>query len=196
VLTGIRAFLFCLEAFLMLHLQRKKDTIEGDGHRSLLSFPEMTKEQIIEQVRQWVEELLKGTPDAFLVEVRIKPTNNLKVFVDADSGFSIDHCVKLNRALYKKIEEGGLFPAGDFSLEVSSPGLDEPLKLQRQYLKNVGRKVEVLPLEGTAIQGVLKAAHEKGILLEVTEGKGKKAVVKEVEMEYSVIKQTKIIVVF
>ena len=47
----------------------------------------------------------------------------------AIQGISIEKCVQVNRALYKKLEEAAFFPAGDFSLEVSSPGLDEPLKL-------------------------------------------------------------------
>ena len=54
----------------------------------------------------------------------------------------LKNACRFNRALYKKIEEANFFPHGDFSLEVSSPGLDEPLKLYRQYKKNIGRPVE------------------------------------------------------
>jgi len=49
-----------------------------------------------------------------------------------------------NKQLYKLIEEEGYYPEGDFSLELSSPGIDEPLKLHRQYVKNKGRNIEVL----------------------------------------------------
>ena len=72
-----------------------------------------------------------------MVEVRIKPTNNIKVYIDGDQGVSIEKLVNYNRKLYKKIEEDGMYPNGDFSLEVSSPGLDEPLKMHRQYQKNI-----------------------------------------------------------
>ena len=83
--------------------------------------------------------LLADHPTHFLVDIWIKPTNNIKVFIDADEGIILSLLIEYNRKLYKKLEESGLFPDGDFSLEVSSPGLDEPLKLFRQYKKNVGR---------------------------------------------------------
>ena len=87
--------------------------------------------------------LIEAEPEVFLVEIRIKPTNNVKVFLDADNGMSIDKLVQYNRKLYRDIEESSFFPGGDFSLEVSSPGLDEPLKLHPPILKNIGRFVEV-----------------------------------------------------
>ena len=103
----------------------------------------MTNETV-KTVEGLVEGLLAAEPEYFLVDVRIKPTNNVKVYIDGDQGISIEKCVRYNRALYKQLEEGGLFPNGDFSLEVSSPGLDEPLKLHRQYKKNIGRLVEIV----------------------------------------------------
>ena len=110
----------------------------------------MVSEATIQVLGKMINELLEDNPDYFLVDIIIKPTNNIKDFLDADSGVSIDKCVKYNRALYKQIEESDLFPNGDFSLEVSSPGLDEPLKLHRQYIKNTGRNVEVLQQDGTS----------------------------------------------
>ena len=92
--------------------------------------------------------LIDPDPENFLVEVKIRPGNNIKVFVDADRGISIDKLAQYNRRLYRQIEESGLFPNNDFSLEISSPGLDEPLKLRRQYLKNIGRYVEVILKSG------------------------------------------------
>jgi ribosome maturation factor RimP len=91
----------------------------------------MTIDEQIRAIEQKVEALIREEPGVFLVETRIKPTNNIKVFVDADNGVSIEKLVQYNRRLYKDIEESGWFPNGDFSLEVSSPGLDEPLKLHR-----------------------------------------------------------------
>ena len=108
----------------------------------------MTIETQVQAVERMVEGLLADDPQYFLVEVKIRPTNNVKVFLDGDKGISIEKCIFYNRQLYKMLESSGLFPADDFSLEVSSPGLDEPLKLLRQYHKNTGRKVEVLLKDG------------------------------------------------
>lgn len=143
-----------------------------------------------------MQELLEGDTDCFLVEVKVKPTNNFKIFLDADSGISIARCVGFNRALYKKIEEAGWFPEGDFSLEVSSPGLDEPLKMWRQYKKNIGRNVEVTIQDGGKIAGKLLDVTEDGIVVEETKGKNKKKEVIAHSLLFENIKQTKIQVVF
>lgn len=134
----------------------------------------MNGEAQIQILEQKVKALISAENDLFLVEIKIKPTNNIKVFVDGDHGVSIDKLVQYNRKLYKQIEEEGLFPGGDFSLEVSSPGLDEPLKLHRQYQKNIGRFVEVIDTEGIKLEGKLVAATEEAITIEEIKGKGKK----------------------
>ncbi len=156
----------------------------------------MTNETLIQEVSQFLSELLEEEPDYFLVEVRIKPTHNIKVFLDADSGVNIARCAFYNRALYKKIEEAGWFPEGDFSLEVSSPGLDEPLKMWRQYKKNQGRHAEVTLNDGTKITGLLQEVTEDGIVLEESKGKNKKKELITHSLLFDNIKQTKIQVVF
>jgi ribosome maturation factor RimP len=88
------------------------------------------------------------------------------------------------------MEEAAWFPEGDFSLEVSSPGIDEPLILNRQYVKNMGRKVEVTFLDETIKEGVLKTVTENDILIEWTEGKGKKAAVQTLLIPFDQIKTT------
>ena len=148
----------------------------------------------IEQVKSLIEPLLDA--DIFLVDIRIKPTNNFKIFLDAESGLGIEKCIRINRALYKQMEEAGWYPEGDFSLEVSSPGLDEPLKLLRQYLKNTGRHVEVTLLDGTKKEGLMSQVTEEQITLVYTEGKGKKAVEKTDEIPFPEIKQTKVQIKF
>lgn len=140
--------------------------------------------------------LLADDPGYFLVEVKINPTNNIKVFLDADSGVSIDKCVKYNRALYKQIEENGIFPGNDFSLEVSSPGLDEPLKLKRQYSKNTGRNVEVILQDGSKIEGKLTGVSDAAIQVEEIKGKNKKKEVIEHTIRIDNIKTTKIQIQF
>lgn len=170
--------------------------IQLKGTEAFPSFIPMTNETIIQQVSQIANELLAGDPDYFLVEVRIKPTHNIKVFLDADSGVSIARCATFNRGLYKKIEEAGWFPEGDFSLEVSSPGLDEPLKMLRQYRKNIGRQVEVTLNDATKKEGKLLEVTDDGIIVEETKGKNKKKEVIAHSLLFDNIKQTKIQVVF
>lgn len=131
----------------------------------------MNIEEQIRAMEQKVTSLIADEPDLFLVDIRIKPTNNLKVFVDGDKGVSIEKLVQYNRRLYKDIEESGFFPGGDFSLEVSSPGLDEPLKIHRQYLKNIGRYVEVIRKDGIKTEGKLVSATETEIVVEEEKGK-------------------------
>ena len=143
-----------------------------------------------------VEELIAPEPGFFLVEIRIKPTNNIKVFIDADQGISIEKLVQLNRKLYKEIEEIGFYPEGEFSLEVSSPGLDEPLKMHRQYQKNIGRHVEVLLNEGVKKEGKLVTVSESEILVEEERGKNKKKEIIQHTIPFSNIKTTKIQIKF
>jgi len=154
----------------------------------------MTQDTQIQAVEKLVRPLLNE--DIFLVSIKIKPTNNFKIFIDADNGLGIEKCIKINRTLYKLIEEAGMYPEGDFSLEISSPGLDEPLKLLRQYKKNIGRDVEITTLDEKKKAGRLIAVTEEKITLESSEGKGKKAIVKTEEMSFTEIKQTKVQIKF
>ncbi len=154
----------------------------------------MSTDTAIETVENLIQPLLQE--DVFLVYIKIKPTNNFKIYIDADAGLPLEKCIKINRALYKQMEEMGLYPDGDFSLEVSSPGIDEPLKLIRQYIKNVGRFIEVVKLDDTRLEGKLLEANEEKISIEITEGKGKKMTVNQLEVSISDIKQTKVQVKF
>src|SRR6188768_1187211 len=133
----------------------------------------MNSENQVIAVEKRLSDLLTELPGYFLVEISVKPTNNIKVFVDADQGAAIDQLSRINRTLYKWVEEN-LFPNGDFSIEVSSPGLDEPLKLDRQYLKNIGRAVEIVLKNGLKNEGKLLSVSENEIVIEEEKGKGKK----------------------
>lgn len=150
----------------------------------------------VSTIEKMVDDILVDDPVHFLVEIRIKPTNNVKVFLDGDHGITIEKCISINRALYKKIEEAGIFPGDDFSLEVSSPGLDEPLKMFRQYKKNTGRLVEVLLKDGRKVEGKMIEVQESEVVLEETKGKNKKKEVIEHRFPFEEIKSTKIQIVF
>lgn len=147
----------------------------------------MSRENQAEAVKQLLQPLL--VDDIFLVDIRIKPINNIKIFLDADSGLGIEKCIKINRALYKALEETDLFPGGDFSLEVSSPGIDEPLKMHRQYIKNIGRQIEVTFADDKKKTGKLVAVNEDHVEIQYTEGKNKKAVTVKQEIAFNDIKQ-------
>lgn len=156
----------------------------------------MTEILPIQRIEALIEGLIADTNDVFLVSVKIKPTNNIKVFLDADNGLSIEKCTKINRAMYRIIEEEGWFPDGNFSLEISSPGVDEPLKLLRQFKKNIGRKVEVVLNDDTKTEGKLVDADEQEIKLESTAGKNKKAVTTLKAIAFADIKQVKVLISF
>ncbi len=150
--------------------------------------------EIIEKVHSFLEPLLEGT-DIFIVNIKIKPTNNIKVFLDADSGFSIEKCTSVNRRLYNAIEDSQMFPDGDFSLEVSSPGVDEPLLQMRQYKKNIGRKVTVTDNEGTEKTGMLTTVTDEHLVLEIKPKKVKESII-IVEIPFSNIKSTVVQIIF
>jgi ribosome maturation factor RimP len=152
----------------------------------------MKAANIIQDIENHVVELISDQPALFLVKVRGDVKNNIQVYLDGDNGVTIDQCAKLNRKLYKILEATPGFEEGDFSLEVSSAGLDEPLQTLRQYTKNLGRPVEILLEDGTEKEGVLKEADEVTLVLECTTGKGKKQITEMVQIPVAGIKTTRI----
>ncbi len=156
----------------------------------------MATEEKTAEIVKLVGQLLQDEPVYFLVSVAIKPVNNISLFIDGDSGITIEKCVRINKALYKQIVETTLYPDGEFSLEVSSPGLDEPLKLNRQYIKNIGRSLMVELADGKKVEGKLIAADNVGIELEEELGKGKKKEVVKHAFLFDQIKESKVNVVF
>jgi ribosome maturation factor RimP len=147
-----------------------------------------------EKVYALLEPLLEGT-DMFIVSIKVKPINNIKVYLDADNGFSIEKCSSINRRLYAEIDAVQMFPAGDFSLEVSSPGVDEPLVQHRQYIKNVGRKITITDSEGKEKTGLVKEVTGAHIVLEIKGAKIKDATITS-EIPFSTIKKAVIQVIF
>ena len=150
----------------------------------------MSVQDMAAQVEGLLDELLASETEYFKVGFKVKPTNNFKVYIDGDKGIDIDRCIQFNRALRKMIEDENLYPAGDFSLEVSSPGVDEPLKNLRQYKKNTGRLVEVTLADGSKKQGVLQSVSDSEIIIEQKSGKGKKEVTQQLQLPFQNIKTT------
>ena len=147
-----------------------------------------------EKIQYLTEEVL--SEEMFVVDINIGAGNVISIFIDSDEGISIEECVMVSRYIEQNLDR----ETEDFSLEVSSPGLTSPLKVLRQYLKNIGRDVEVLTTNGEKKKGVLKSAGSTGIEIEtvVKEKVGNEKVEKPVLSAYNFdqIKTVKIIISF
>ena len=191
------AFKFSIWCFIFTYLHLPPDKKkQKQGTEIVPFFFNMDQQTSIQAIEELVRKIIEGNEDVFLVSVRIKPTNNFKIYLDADSGLSIDKCIRINRTLYKTIEEEAWYPDGNFSLEVSSPGVDEPLKMLRQYKNNIGRKLEVVLADDSKKEGKLLSVDEKSIQIEYTEGKNKKAVTHINEIAFNDIKQATVLISF
>ncbi len=147
-------------------------------------------------VLELIDSQLAGT-SLFLVEMKIKPGNKILVFIDGDQGVGIDDCISLSR----KIESGLNRDVEDFELEVSSSGAEAPLKLKRQYLKNIGKRVRVLTVNDTYHNGDLMAVNEDAIELSVVkefkdEAGKKRKETSLITVAFSEIKETKLEILF
>ena len=154
-----------------------------------------------QQVEQFLAETLENT-DCYVVSFKVKPTNNYKIYIDSDTGFTLEKSVRIHRQIRRAIEESGIYPDGDYSIEVSSPGVDEPLCLHRQYVKNIGRKLEI-ELKDEASKGItgrLIEVDDKKIVLEQTLPSKKKSVkdaaVERIEVELNEIKKATVAIEF
>lgn len=108
--------------------------------------------------------------DLFEVDTILSPRNVIRIFIDAETGVSIDDCVPVSRHI-----EGGLDrDKEDFEIEVSSAGLDRPLKKARQYRKNIGRRLKLTDRDGNTWKGTIQAADEEGVTLACDPPKGRK----------------------
>lgn len=150
----------------------------------------------VDEIRKLATENL--SPDKFVVDVLIsgkKLPRRVMVIIDGDLGVTIDDCAELSRLLSKEFDERGYFGEDNYLLEVSTPGLDHPLKLKRQYFKNTGRNLRVVKTEGSA-EGKLKEVTDDKIILVQETGTGKKKEVKEIEIPFSEIDKTFVLVSF
>jgi ribosome maturation factor RimP len=132
-----------------------------------------------------------------LVNSRIEGTGIF--LVDSREGVSIEECADLSRWLSAELDQDD----ENFSLEVSSPGLDAPLRLRPQYEKNIGREVEMVMKSGKKMKGTLREVKEDEIVVEVTEKqlaggsqKKKKSVKVNRTFAFEDIKSTKVVITF
>ncbi|RZK41260.1 MAG: ribosome assembly cofactor RimP [Pedobacter sp.] len=149
-----------------------------------------------QRVKTLVEEKISDRPELFLVEVKMLPNNKLIIHVDGDEGISIQDCAAISRHVGFHLEEENAIEKA-YNLEVSSPGVGEPLKLNRQYAKNIGREVSVKQTNGDIVEGELLSVNENVIMIEAkVKEKGKKAHLVETAVELNNILETKVLISF
>lgn len=127
--------------------------------------------ELIERIAKLLEDKYtedETFADCFTVELELKPGQKLLVFADSDTGMSFEKCQKLSRYIESHLDAHGWL-GEKYVLEVSSPGIGRPFKFLRQYINNIGRKVEVTLTDKTRHVGLLKAAEDTHITLEYTE---------------------------
>lgn len=138
---------------------------------------------IEETVREWLEQKLteESFSGVYIVDIHRTP-QKLEIYLDSDGRLDLEMCTRISRYLGHKIEEADLI-ADKYILEVSSTGLDRPLKLDRQYIKNIGRGVTVHLKSGAILEGTLTEVKPDMIIIsnEVTEKVDKKKVTKTIE---------------
>jgi len=141
------------------------------------------------KIERLVDEFVKET-DLFLVSLKVSSSNRITVLADTMKGITIDECVALHRYLEKNLDRS----AGDFELQVSSPGLDMPFGVIEQYYKNEGEQIAVVDTDDNQYSGKLRNVTAGGFELE-TEiiVKGKMKEVKEISFNYDQVKSAKVI---
>ena len=151
-----------------------------------------------QNIRNLIDQKLADT-DVFLVECRVKTDNKIRVFIDSERGVTIEDCVALSRHIEGNLDR----EQEDFALDVSSAGLDLPLRIPRQFKKNVGRTVHVILNDGTEIKGELIEAtdHDFRVLPEIQKKKKSAKTtepepVQPVSITYINQKETKIVLTF
>ena len=156
----------------------------------------ISKTRVLELIDERFAELDNGL---FLVDLTISKENAITIEIDKhEGGVSVKDCIAVSRNVEHNLDR----EEQDFELHVSSAGIDRPLRVLPQYIKNIGRSVELLMADGSTLEGVLKAASATEIEIEVSriekiEGKKKKeTIVEQVVLPLNTIKETKIVITF
>jgi ribosome maturation factor RimP len=151
-----------------------------------------------EKVKDLLSKALEENPELFLIDLDFSETNKISVVLDGDSGVNLQDCINVNRFLDNGLEDEEV----EFSIEVASAGLSTPLKLVRQYKKNIGRTLKVKTISQGDFEGVLTGADEEGVTLTWSSrepkeiGKGKVTVEKTWKISYTDIKEAVVIISF
>ncbi len=114
------------------------------------------------EIRRLAESVLKDS-GLFLVDVNVRKDNYIRVLIESIDGVSIEDCARINRLLEARLNRD----KEDFELEVSSPGLNTPFKVFKQYLKNINKDVDVVMKDGMKISGMLIQVDNDGLTLDI-----------------------------
>lgn len=150
------------------------------------------------EINRLLGEFLLTREDLFLVDLKISATSDVTVILDGDNGVTLQDCLDASRAIEFNMDR----EEHDFSLQVMSAGLSEPLETPRQFRKNIGREIEVMFADSTKIEGELLSVDDEKIVLKLEYrqpkliGKGKEDVVEEREIPYSSIKKALVVIKF
>tara|TARA_B100001027_G_C16198641_1_gene299528 strand:+ start:199 stop:660 length:462 start_codon:yes stop_codon:yes gene_type:complete len=150
------------------------------------------------KITEILKEYFKKRKDLFLIDFELSLGNKVNVTIDGDNGVTVDDCVQLSRSLENNLDRD----SEDFSLEVSSAGANTPLVHRRQYVKNIGRILNLVTCDNEKYEAVLKDVSDQNILLEWKTrepkpiGKGKVTVQKSVKINYNDIDSARIKLVF
>ena len=149
-------------------------------------------------VEALVNEALAENESMFLVDLTIELDNKINVTVDGDQGVPLKECIRISRFVENDLDR----EEEDYSIEVASPDIAKPIVMKRQYVKNIGRVLNVITLDGEKYEGTLSDVTENNIVLiwQTREpkpvGKGKVTVDKTVTLTYAEIKETKVKILF
>ena len=151
--------------------------------------------KLAEQLKVYIEEAIADT-NLFIVEIKGITVKRAMILLDGDEGVKIEDCARVSRHINQKMEEDGLSEAL-ISLEVSSPGVDFPLKFERQYPQHIGRTLAIKLADGKEIEGKLISIDAAVIAVEEKiKEKGKKVSLNNISLALSEIAETKIKVTF
>ncbi|MND93856.1 hypothetical protein D3C80_860580 [compost metagenome] len=150
-----------------------------------------------EKVNTLLTEALLDKPSIFLIDLTITDAFKIIVSLDGDNGVALQDCIDISRAIENNLDR----EEQDFSLEVASVGVGSPLKMIRQYKKNVGRTL-IVKTAAENIEAELVEANDDFVILSWKArepkkvGKGKETVQKELKLPYEDIKEAIVTVTF
>jgi ribosome maturation factor RimP len=114
--------------------------------------------------KQTIEKLLAAKLEElnlFLVELNVSADRVITIYADGMTSITVDQCTQIARFLRSELGES----ADDYEMTVSSPGLDKPFRHMNQYLKNIGKSVEIVTIEGNKMEGKIDHANENEIVI-------------------------------
>ncbi len=149
------------------------------------------------KIQDLLEEALEENQSLYLIELSFLPGNKIQIVIDGDQGVSLSECIRINRSIESNLDR----EVDDFALEVTSPDIAEPLKVKRQYIKNLNRIITVKMID-KKVEGTLIEVNKDNIIISWKArepkpiGKGKVTVEKTETIAYSDIVEAKVKIIF